>query len=75
MYMRMTVNGRPHTTLTYRTPSSARSGSPCEPLSSAMAAQPSVTAQKMRCRIGGSYSPLAPIMSMTSEPESDDVMK
>ena len=43
--------------------------------SSAAATTPSVTAQKIRCHTGGSSLPPEVIMSITSEPESDEVTK
>ena len=43
--------------------------------SSAAATTPSVVAQKARLQVGGSGSPPEDSMSMTSEPESEDVTK
>ena len=43
--------------------------------SSAAATTPSVTAQKIRCHTGGSSLPPEVMMSITSEPESDEVTK
>lgn len=43
--------------------------------SSAAATTPSVTAQNIRCQTGGSSLPPEVMMSITSEPESDEVTK
>ena len=45
------------------------------PNSSTAATRPSMLAQKMRCATGACSLPPAVIVSMTSDPESEDVIK
>ena len=44
-------------------------------VSKAVAVAPSVNAQKILCRMGGSGCPLAERQSITRDPLSDDVVK
>ncbi len=53
----------------------APSASSPPPYKSAAAIVPSAVAQNMRCRMGTSSFPPAVMLSITSEPESDDVTK
>ena len=67
------MNGRPPTIETACRLRSDRFGSPPPPLSSAVAAAPSVNAQSTRCSGGDFASPLAAMASTTSDPLSDDL--
>jgi hypothetical protein len=66
------VNGRP---TVIAAACNAPSASAPPPNSSAPAITPSITAQNTRCGVGASTLPPAVMLSITSEPESDEVMK
>ena len=69
MNSRTMAKGRP-----VRMEAVCRARSP-PPISNTAATKPSNTAQKIRCFTGGFVLPPAVMMSITSEPESDEVIK